>query len=212
MSASPRAGSLPRIGGALALDFCNSASGRGTAHFVENLFDFEDLLRWSVAQELLTAEAAADLERRLTPDERAAAFARAMVARGLLNRVFDAVARRETVAREDLAELATAAGEISRTGTLVPEGAGYAWRFEPVEAGADGPLRPIVRSAVEVLTRRDLARVKFCPGEGCGWVFLDQTKNASRVWCEMEVCGTRAKLKKRAAKRARGFGQVSAAE
>jgi predicted RNA-binding Zn ribbon-like protein len=32
-------------------------------------------------------------------------------------------------------------------------------------------------------------------------MFLDQSKNGSRVWCEMEVCGTRAKLSRRASLR-----------
>src|SRR5687768_10720762 len=105
MSASPRAGCLPRIGGALALDFCNTTTGRGTDRFVEHLFDHEDLLRWSVANELLTAAAAADLGRRLALREAAAAFARAMAVRALLNRVFDSVARRQPVELAALAEL-----------------------------------------------------------------------------------------------------------
>jgi hypothetical protein len=43
LSSSPRAGRLPRIGGALALDFCNTSTGRGTDRHVEHLFDYEDL-------------------------------------------------------------------------------------------------------------------------------------------------------------------------
>ena len=92
MSSSPRAGCLPRIGGALALDFANSTTGRGTDHFVEHLFDYEDLLRWSVFNEVLTPEAAAALQARVSPDEQASAFAAAMRVRALLNAVFDALA------------------------------------------------------------------------------------------------------------------------
>ncbi len=219
MSASPRAGCLPQIGGALALDFCNSTSGRGTASFVEHLFDHEDLLRWSVSHGVLAADAAAALDRRLAPGERARAFARAIAVRALLNRIFDAIAHRDPVDPADLAELSALAVDDARAASLEPVGASYAWRFAPADARPDGLVGPIVRSAVEVLTARDLARLKACPGEACGWVFLDGTKNASRVWCEMEVCGTRAKLNKRAAARRAGkpaaaaaAGQVSAAE
>lgn len=52
----------------------------------------------------------------------------------------------------------------------------------------------ILLSALSVLADpRELGRVKLCPGHDCGWVFLDETKNARRKWCLMEVCGNRAK-------------------
>ena len=47
-----------------------------------------------------------------------------------------------------------------------------------------------------LLQQADLARVKQCAGEKCGWLFFDATKNKSRRWCEMEVCGNRAKQKR----------------
>lgn len=52
----------------------------------------------------------------------------------------------------------------------------------------------IAASALSILADpRELGRVKLCPGHDCGWVFLDETKNARRKWCLMEVCGNRAK-------------------
>lgn len=40
---------------------------------------------------------------------------------------------------------------------------------------------------------RELSRIKTCPGEDCGWMFVDETKNSRRTWCLMETCGNRAK-------------------
>ena len=51
-------------------------------------------------------------------------------------------------------------------------------------------------SALTLLTQADLSRIKQCQGDHCGWLFLDTTKNKSRRWCEMEVCGNRAKQKR----------------
>lgn len=52
----------------------------------------------------------------------------------------------------------------------------------------------IAASAISILSDpRELERVKLCPGHDCGWLFLDETKNARRKWCLMEVCGNRAK-------------------
>lgn len=57
------------------------------------------------------------------------------------------------------------------------------------------PLRDLIAfSALSILTDpREIGRVKLCPGHDCGWIFLDETKNARRKWCLMEVCGNRAK-------------------
>ena len=54
-------------------------------------------------------------------------------------------------------------------------------------------LGPIVASAMMIVTAADKGRLKQCDGHHCGWLFLDISKNNSRRWCEMEVCGNRAK-------------------
>jgi predicted RNA-binding Zn ribbon-like protein len=196
LSASPRAGSLPLVGSALALDFCNTTTGRGTDAFVEHLFDYEDLLRWAAHAAILSPAEAARLAA--TPaTEAEAAFERAMAVRALLNGTFDRIASGRAPEESDLATLARLYAETWRDATLIAADGGFHWRFERT-ARADAVIAPVVQSAVDVLTRRDLARLRQCPGVACGWVFLDETKNANRIWCEMEVCGTRAKLRKRA--------------
>lgn len=51
-----------------------------------------------------------------------------------------------------------------------------------------------VISAFSIITDpRELGRVKTCPGDDCGWMFIDETKNSRRTWCLMETCGNRAK-------------------
>jgi predicted RNA-binding Zn ribbon-like protein len=39
------------------------------------------------------------------------------------------------------------------------------------------------------------ARLKVCPADDCLWAFYDQSRNRSRTWCSMEVCGNRAKVR-----------------
>jgi len=62
-----------------------------------------------------------------------------------------------------------------------------------------GPLdklrHAIARDAADLLTAGELKRLKRCPGDHCGWLFYDTSKNASRRWCVMEDCGTRAKVR-----------------
>lgn len=60
----------------------------------------------------------------------------------------------------------------------------------------------IAISALSILSdTRELTRVKKCPGTDCGWLFLDETKNARRKWCIMETCGNRAKASRNYARR-----------
>ncbi|WP_204057876.1 CGNR zinc finger domain-containing protein [Microbispora corallina] len=68
----------------------------------------------------------------------------------------------------------------------------------------------LASAAVEFLSTVDLDRLKVCPVAegGCGWLFLDITRNGSRRWCAMADCGAQAKSRRlterRRARRATG--------
>jgi predicted RNA-binding Zn ribbon-like protein len=46
-------------------------------------------------------------------------------------------------------------------------------------------------SAIRFFEPKLQHRVKRCPA--CRWLFLDKSKNQSRQWCDMKICGNRAK-------------------
>ncbi|GAB3680599.1 CGNR zinc finger domain-containing protein [Saccharopolyspora tripterygii] len=56
-------------------------------------------------------------------------------------------------------------------------------------------LATIAAALASTLLTGEIARVKRCPAEDCGWVFWDSTKNRSRRWCSMRVCGNRSKAR-----------------
>lgn len=65
---------------------------------------------------------------------------------------------------------------------------------------ADGPddlARDIGAATVTALLRASARpgwpRLKACRGEDCRWVFMDNSRNTSRRWCDMAACGNRAK-------------------
>jgi predicted RNA-binding Zn ribbon-like protein len=47
-------------------------------------------------------------------------------------------------------------------------------------------------------------RLKACGAEDCQWAFYDTSRNRSRTWCSMEVCGNRAKTRAYRARRSDG--------
>lgn len=50
------------------------------------------------------------------------------------------------------------------------------------------------RSVLALLSGANRKRIRVC--ENCGWLFIDRSKNRSRVWCDMSVCGNRKKAAK----------------
>ncbi|MFC8127019.1 CGNR zinc finger domain-containing protein [Streptomyces sp. NPDC057302] len=56
-----------------------------------------------------------------------------------------------------------------------------------------GPLAVLAIAWSELVTTGDAARLKRCAEHTCGWAFWDVSKNRSRRWCSMKVCGNRNK-------------------
>jgi predicted RNA-binding Zn ribbon-like protein len=46
------------------------------------------------------------------------------------------------------------------------------------------------------MTSEELARVSSCGADTCRWLFLDTSRNHSRRWCDMKVCGNRMKARR----------------
>jgi predicted RNA-binding Zn ribbon-like protein len=83
--------------------------------------------------------------------------------------------------------------------TRGPEG----YRLDRALAGAlRAPLWRVASSMEDLLTTDELARVRRCGAweradDGrCAWLFLDETRNHSRRWCSMAVCGNRMKARR----------------
>ena len=47
---------------------------------------------------------------------------------------------------------------------------------------------------LSLLSSGNLRRLRICPN--CNWLFLDRSRNSSRLWCDMAVCGNRQKAKR----------------
>ena len=186
------------VGGDVALDFVNTEDGDPP---VECLRGYGDLVAWGVLVGLLSAEEGERLkgEADLRPGDAEAAYRDALTLRGALYDVFRAVAGDEAPASLDLEIVREyERGALSR-GELVQEGRGFRWEWKD---GRDlaGMLWPVAHAAAVLLTSGNLDRLKLCAG--CYWVFLDASRNRSRRWCTMEVCGTDEKMRRYVAKRA----------
>ena len=80
-------------------------------------------------------------------------------------------------------------------------------------SGPGAVLAPLVAIVYQAMVSGSWARLKACPAEDCHWAFYDHSKNRSGTWCDMTVCGNRAKARayrERQAERAGGSPQRAA--
>ncbi|MEU0463698.1 CGNR zinc finger domain-containing protein [Amycolatopsis sp. NPDC006131] len=47
-----------------------------------------------------------------------------------------------------------------------------------------------------LLQFEDLTRLRRCADDGCGWLFLDRSRNGSRRWCSSADCGNRERARR----------------
>lgn len=68
-------------------------------------------------------------------------------------------------------------------------------RLEPIGTGARGALTRLLVAAADAGADGSWRRLKICAAGDCAWAFYDTSKNRSRTWCSMQVCGNRAKTR-----------------
>lgn len=57
-------------------------------------------------------------------------------------------------------------------------------------------LAQIAESFVDVLANGDPRRLKFCANPECGWLFYDESRAMTRIWCDSRVCGNVMKVRR----------------
>lgn len=183
---------MPFIAGHVALDFVNTAEERGHPDADDALRNPADLRLWGQRRGLLSAPTEGG-------DNDGAELRRAIEARELLYALFFARVHRKPAFPADvqrLADLAAAAYGAANLQTTADGRLNWCWSSSQLAT-----VRHVaVTAAVELLGNEPGGRLKQCPGEHCGWFFLDATKRGNRRWCSMRECGQEAKSARRRAR------------
>jgi len=146
----------------------------------EQLDSPEALARWLSERDLLDEQAATQ------PDvERAVALREALRELLLAHHGDDHAADPAAIAAVD-AGARRARLELRFSGDAVA-------RVAPAKAGADGALGELLSIVATAQGDGTWSRLKACPWDTCKWAFYDHSRNRSGVWCNMAVCGNRAK-------------------
>lgn len=194
---APHAPQFRLIGGHPVIDFVNTVGG-SRLDPKEKLKAYGDLVAWAVEAEVLTPVEAARIGREAAaqPAQATQSLERSVGFRELLYRVLRPLADGQTAPSGDLAQLDAEVHQAWADRHLEATPQGLAWKG-PQAVGLDAVVPRLALAAAELLTGPGISRMRTCEDtDGCGWLFLDQTRNHSRRWCEMESCGNKHKARR----------------
>ncbi len=203
-----RHGTVGAIARDLCLSYANTRYWRGTDPPTESLTSVADLLRWLGGAAGYDTETIAAAERWGGEDPQAAArlFAEALAIREVVYRLFSAVASGRPVGEDDIRALNRALDAAPERSRIVLTDGSLAWQI-----GYDAPtapllLAPVLWSAADLIVGGKNDRLRQCANDKCLWLFLDDSKSATRRWCDMKSCGNRLKARRHYLKTKQGRG------
>jgi predicted RNA-binding Zn ribbon-like protein len=186
------------VGGALCLDFVNTVTWLAPGQFANERFRTSaDVADWAQAAGLPLTEPAS--EHAATVDEQI--LKSALELRSHLHRVLVHVADRTAPDVREIDRLNEWIRWAIDHTRLQPRGQNEGWFWiaateTPRTSPEPIPFGLIVHSATDLLRSADVALLRLCANERCGWLFLDRSRKQNRRWCEMRECGARAKARR----------------
>lgn len=174
-------------GGALALNVANSVVLRNDpARRFDRFEDSAEILRFAQAAEQFCAEEIG--HRALDVGDPDATRDKIIALREATDALFRSHALEGGVEVELLGPLLAACADGL-------EGqSGQAWTDAAPSGGAVSLSAAVALSVLALMDREKRSRIRICAN--CGWLFLDASRNGSRLWCDMTVCGNRQKAKR----------------
>jgi predicted RNA-binding Zn ribbon-like protein len=183
------------IGGHPGLDFCNTRAGWGAPAPKEYLLSYDHLAVWARESGVFRTSQVAALRRTARSDP---AGAQEVLTAALALRQAAYAVLLGSRAAADFAVVAANARAARAASTLrrsTRRGVPLARWVLPVDC-VNAPLLGVAAQLDELLSSSLSCVVAACPGVGCGWLFADPRQR--RRWCDMAVCGNRAKARRHA--------------
>ncbi len=189
------------VAGHLALDFANTLDNRyDPERRIELLLSYERFLQFVRQSGVITRQEAAKLLTRTKPAQAARALERIVELRETLHDLFVSVSQGQPPPPDALKALNRFISEMAIPRIIAWKEPDFVWRRPVLTEAPLDPLRPILEAAAGLLTSPDRVHVRQCSAPACRWLFLDHSKNHSRLWCDMNICGNRAKAQRHQAR------------
>jgi predicted RNA-binding Zn ribbon-like protein len=184
------------VAGNAALDLVNTLDWRFRANGPEELLEsYDDLVGFAGQAELLTAKRA----RQLKGEDSVAAHRALEQARDLREALADLIYSGLDGRDASSASMRTMEKFLQSAraqAKLVREGTRLRWDWAGAETKPEFPVWLLTRAASRLMLSENVERVRACDNPECRWLFLDTSKNHTRRWCDMKICGNRMKARR----------------
>ena len=188
------------VGGDPSVDFVNTADWTPRALERDRFTSFDRLVEWARGAELLDGAQARRFSQaaQRQPRRATATLDGARELRDLLHDLLGSLVS----GRENASTLHRFNALVSDTAShirLVRAPGGRLTRgWDALGESTESLLWPIIWRAADLLASAETDRLRICSGLDCGWLYVDRSRNGLRRWCEMSVCGTAEKNRRRA--------------
>jgi predicted RNA-binding Zn ribbon-like protein len=206
MSADPKGTLFDLCGGHPALDLVNSLDNRFREDGPnEMLASYADLLRFLEESGLLSRQHVRVLSQAVGSEAATQALRSAHELREATAAVLYSSLDRKEPRQQDVSVLERHFLDAARHRELqwvyANIGSKLAWAWGRYEKEPSLPVWVLAELVSDILLSADMARVRTCAADTCRWLFLDTSKNHTRRWCNMRVCGNRMKARRFQARR-----------
>lgn len=190
------------IAGHPALDFINTLDWRFRNEGPEELLkSYDDFLRFTEQSKLLTVRQVRQLRRAINGSMGGRTLARCTEFREAIAEVSYARldGRIPSVAAIRVLEQSFKAARLYQK--LCWKDSQLQWDLAEMENKAELPLWLLSLSTSDLMMSEAMHDVRACDNPECRWLFLDASKNHTRKWCDMKLCGNRMKARRFKAQR-----------
>jgi predicted RNA-binding Zn ribbon-like protein len=184
------------VGGSAALDLVNTVSGWN--HDPEDWVpDIATFLVWARTCGVLDEgeQNAAARHARNSPPAADRVLASVKELRFALRGLMDALEHRTSAQPDDLSVIDDWRRRLAISEQIIVRRNKIDFTFNRDISALELPGLRVTAAALSLLGDFPAARIKTCAAADCGWKFVDQSKNQSRRWCDMAVCGNLAKAR-----------------
>ncbi|HEY2469755.1 MAG TPA: CGNR zinc finger domain-containing protein [Terracidiphilus sp.] len=185
------------VGGHAALDLVNTLDWRFRDGQPEDLIaGYGDVVRFVVQSGLMSATEGRRLVRSAGTNKAAQVVAETRGLREAAARVFYAALDDDDQPVDAIRDLEGYFKDAEAHRKLRWSERHLRWEFPAALAAPELPLWILSLKTAQLITSGNMEMVRACGNPECRWLFLDTSKNHTRRWCDMKICGNRMKARR----------------
>jgi predicted RNA-binding Zn ribbon-like protein len=185
------------IGGHPATNLVNTLDWRFRESGAEELLnDYSDLVLFVEQSGLVSSADARRLLRTVPETKGRRVLAMAQELREAAAAVLYSILDERSPPASAIQRLQECAREAKQYEELHWDGSKLEWAVPHSPAPPEFPLCVLSLNTAEFVTSEKMSLLRQCGNAECRWLFIDTSKNHTRRWCDMKICGNRMKARR----------------